>query len=222
MNADLRSTWLLERAGNTNMDYIFNKLILLPGIIVGLCFHEAAHAAMSNALGDPTPKQQGRLTINPIAHIDIIGFICLILFGFGWGKPVMIDPRYYKHRRRDEFLVSIAGVSVNLMIAVILSFAAKMASSAYFASGSSLLGILHLILVYAVMINLVLMIFNLIPVPPLDGFGIITQIFKLDEKPWYVKLYNYGTPILMILIVFNITDYIISPLVSFFMGLLGL
>ena len=134
----------------------------------------------------------------------------------------MIDPRYYKHRRRDEFLVSIAGVSVNLMIAVILSFAAKLASSAYFASGSSLLGILHLILVYAVMINLVLMIFNLIPVPPLDGFGIITQIFKLDEKPWYVKLYNYGTPILMILIVFNITDYIISPLVSFFMGLLGL
>ena len=205
------------------MDIILNKLLILPGIIVGLCFHEAAHAAMSNVLGDPTPRSEGRLTLNPFAHIDIAGFICLLLFGFGWGKPVMIDPRYYRHRRRDEFLVSIAGVSVNLLIAVVLSFPARAAGAAYYSGqGGRLLMFIYLILLYAVMINLVLMIFNLIPVPPLDGFGLITQLFKLDEKPWYVKFYNYGTPILMILIIFNVTDIIISPLVNLFMGLLGL
>ena len=85
-------------------DAILSKLLTLPGIIIGLCFHEAAHAKMSDKLGDPTPSMQGRVTLNPMAHIDVIGFISLILFGFGWGKPVMIDPRYYKHPRRDVLL----------------------------------------------------------------------------------------------------------------------
>ena len=203
-------------------DAILGNLLTLPGIIIGLCFHEAAHAKMSDKLGDPTPSMQGRVTLNPMAHIDVIGFISLILFGFGWGKPVMIDPRYYKHPRRDEFLVSIAGVSVNLMIAVVFSFITKgmvgvMAStgSAYWAQ------LLYLMCYYVVMINLVLMIFNLIPLPPLDGFGIVTQIFKLDRQPWYEKFYHYGTPILLILIVFNLTSRIISPAVTFLMGVLG-
>ena len=104
---------------------IITKLLTLPGIILGLSFHEFAHAWMSNKLGDPTPKRQGRLTINPLAHIDWIGFLCLLLVGFGWGKPVEIDPRYYKHRRRDEFLVAIAGVTMNLILAIVFSIPAR-------------------------------------------------------------------------------------------------
>ena len=104
---------------------ILTKLLMLPGIIIGLSFHEFAHAWMSDKLGDPTPRRQGRVTINPMAHIDPIGFLALLLVGFGWGKPVQIDPGYYKHRRRDEFLVGIAGVTMNLLIAVIFSLPAR-------------------------------------------------------------------------------------------------
>ncbi len=202
---------------------ILTKLLMLPGIIIGLSFHEFAHAWMSNKLGDPTPRMQGRLTINPIAHIDWIGFITLVLVGFGWGRPVQIDPRYYKNPRRDEFLVAIAGVTMNLILAVILSFPARALESAYYSTGgSSLIENAYLIIMYAVMINLVLMIFNLIPCPPLDGWGIVTQIFRLDRYSWWYKVYQYGTWILLILILSNITDIIITPGVNILMRMLRL
>ena len=201
---------------------IFTKIIMLPGIILGLSLHEFAHAWMSNKLGDPTPARQGRLTVNPMAHIDWVGFLALLLIGFGWGKPVEIDPRYYKNRRRDEFLVAIAGVTMNLIIAVLLSFPTKALMSLYYRSGTALVENLFLIFYYAVMINLVLMIFNLIPCPPLDGWNIITQIFKLDRHQWWYKVYQYGTWILLALIVLNVTDMIITPAVTALLHLLGL
>ena len=201
---------------------IMTKILTLPGIILGLSLHEFAHAWMSNKLGDPTPKRQGRLTINPLAHIDWIGFLALLLVGFGWGKPVMIDPSYYKNRRTGEFLTGIAGVTMNLIIAVLLSFPTKALISAYYSSGSPLLENVLYIFYYAVMINVVLMIFNLIPVPPLDGWGIVTQIFNLQKYSWWYKVYQYGQWILLILIFANITDMILGPAVTAIMHLLGL
>ena len=192
---------------------------MLPGIIIGLSFHEFAHAWVSDRLGDPTPRRQGRITLNPLAHIDWMGFICLVLVGFGWGKPVSIDPRYYKHRRRDEFLVAIAGVTMNLILAIILAIPARL-MMAHVTNASDLVYNIFLIIYYAVTINVVLMIFNMIPCPPLDGWNIITQIFKLDRYSWWYKVYQYGTWILLALIVFNITDMIITPLVTAIMGIL--
>lgn len=198
-----------------NTDIILTKILTLPGIIVGLSFHEFAHAWVSDKLGDPTPRRQGRVTINPMAHIDWIGFIALLLVGFGWGKPVQIDPSYYKHRRRDEFLVAIAGVTMNLIIAVILSIPAKMMLKAYASTvPSDLVYNIYLIIFYAISINVVLMVFNLLPVPPLDGWGIVTQIFHLDKYDWWYKVYQYGMYILLALIVFNVTDIILTPLVN--------
>ncbi len=199
---------------------ILTKILMLPGIIIGLSFHEAAHAVMSYKLGDPTPKVQGRLTVNPIAHIDIIGFIALLLCGFGWGKPVMIDNRYYKKPRRDEFLVSIAGVMTNLVIAIVMAFVCGFIYRAYQSSGSELMENLFYIFFYAVQINLCLMVFNLIPVPPLDGWGIVTQIFDLSKKSWYYNVYRYGSGILIILIVLNVTDLILTPAISGMMNIL--
>lgn len=193
---------------------------MLPGIILGLSFHEFAHAWVSDKLGDPTPRRQGRVTINPLAHIDWIGFIALLLVGFGWGKPVQIDPSYYKNRRRDEFLVAIAGVTMNLILAVIISIPAKLIIKTLNAGTSDLVYNIYLILFYAVTINLVLMIFNLIPCPPLDGWGIITQIFGLDKYDWWYKVYQYGTWILLALIVTNVTDRIITPLVTMMINLI--
>lgn len=200
-------------------EWITSMLIMLPGILVGLSFHEFAHGFVSYKLGDPTPKIQGRLTINPMAHIEPVGFIALLLCGFGWGIPVSIDPTYYKHKRRDELLVSLAGVVMNLIIAVVFAFFIRLLLAAGI-DGSDLGDILIRIFVQVAIINLVLMIFNLIPVPPLDGFGIITQIFDLRKYDWYYKVYNNGFYILLALIVFGVTDKILSPAVSAIWGIL--
>lgn len=200
---------------------ILTKLLMLPGIILGLSLHEFAHAWMSDRLGDPTPRRQGRLTVNPVAHIDPLGFVALLLVGFGWGKPVMIDPSYYRNRRRDEFLVAIAGVTMNLILAVILSFPAKALMNMYYNTGSPLVENIFYIVYYAVSINVCLMVFNLIPCPPLDGWNIVTQIFRLDRYRWWYKVYQYGQWILILLIVANITDLILMPGVTAIMHLLG-
>ena len=205
------------------LDMIIDKLLILPGILIGLSFHEFAHAWVSDRLGDPTPRRQGRVTLNPVAHIDWFGFAALLFVGFGWGKPVQIDPSYYKNRRSGEFMVGIAGVTMNLILAVIFSVIVRvfvMAVPSAVNESSSVLYSLEQILVYAVMINLVLMIFNLIPCPPLDGWGLLTQIFKLDRYDWWYKVYQYGMYILLALILLNVTDIIITPLVRLFMGIL--
>lgn len=194
---------------------------MLPGIIIGLSFHEFAHAWMSDRLGDPTPRRQGRVTINPLAHIDWVGFLALLLVGFGWGKPVQIDPSYYKHRRRDEFLVGIAGVTMNLIITIIFAIPARLILNTLGgAAVTDLMYNLYLIIFYTVTINVVLMVFNLIPCPPLDGWGIITQLFRLDRYRWWYKVYQYGTWILLALILLNVTDLILTPLVSLIVGIL--
>ncbi len=203
-----------------NANIILTKLLTLPGIIVGLSFHEFAHAWVSDKLGDPTPRRQGRVTINPLAHIDWIGFLMLLLVGFGWGKPVMIDPTYYKNRRRDEFLVAIAGVTMNLILACLFAIPCRIMTRTFTGNVSDLVYNIYLIIFYAVSINLVLMVFNLIPCPPLDGWGIVTQLFGLEKYSWWHKVYQYGTWILLALILFNVTDVILTPLVNFFLNLL--
>ena len=194
------------------------KLLMLPGIIIGLTFHEAAHAFASYKLGDPTPKQQGRLSINPIAHIDVIGFICLLVCGFGWGKPVQINPYYYKHRRRDEFIVAIAGVTLNFIIAIIAGFVTGLVYRSYYLTGSALMENLFYIFYYTVSINLVLMVFNLLPCPPLDGWGILSQIFNLEKYSWYPNAYKYGSIVLLILVVTNGTSLILTPVLNVLMN----
>lgn len=194
---------------------LIEKLLMLPGIIIGITFHEAGHAFASYKLGDPTPKAQGRLSLNPAAHIDPLGFIFLFVAGFGWGRPVQINPMYYKNKRRDEFIVSIAGVTVNLVIALIFSFIVKGLAGIYdYNTGKTALYYLAMMCTYVVFINLVLMVFNLIPCPPLDGWGILTQIFDLRKYSWWYPVYSRGSLILMALIIFNVTDIVLSPIVT--------
>lgn len=195
--------------------WVYRQLLMLPGIVIGLTVHEFAHGLVSDRCGDPTPRAQGRMTLNPAAHIDLIGFLCLFFAGFGWGQPVQIDPRYYKHRRMDEFLVSIAGVTMNFIVAVALAFVLRLimhSGSAFFSTttGDVILNMVQ----YGIFINLVLMIFNLIPVPPLDGWGILTQIFDLEKYRWYPIVYQNGFYILLALILFNVTSLILDPAIN--------
>ncbi len=203
------------------LEWFMRTIILLPGIIIGLSFHEFAHALVAYRCGDPTPKYQNRITINPAAHIDPIGFIALIFIGFGWGKPVMINPRNFKKPRRDELFVSLAGVTFNLLLAII--FMAIIRLLYQFALNfmlSDLGGILNDILISAAFINIVLLVFNLLPIPPLDGFNVITQVFNLRNTEFYYRIYDKGFIILMILILFNVTGKILSPTVDWiFKGL---
>ena len=200
-----------------NNESIINKLLFLPGIIIGITFHEAAHGYVSHWLGDPTPKNQGRLSLNPLAHIDPMGFIALLLVGFGWGKPVMIDPRYYKKPKRDELLVSLAGVTTNLIIAILFAIIQILIIDTGFAySLGASWNIINLIIQYIVFVNLVLMCFNLLPIPPLDGFSVLTQIFDLRRYDWYYKVYSNGFFILMLLVFIGALDGFLDKSLTFF------
>lgn len=193
--------------------FFYDILITLPGIIIGIAFHEFGHAYVADRLGDPTPRSQGRVTLNPLAHIDPFGLITLIFAGFGWGKPVMINPYVYKHPRRDRLFVSFAGVIMNAVMILILALITK---AVYYGANyqSSAFNTVMDILLQAIAINIMLMLFNLLPVPPLDGFNIVTEIFDLRSKSWYRNAYSAGGIILLAIIVFGLTGRILTPAVQ--------
>jgi Zn-dependent protease len=201
-------------------------LYIIPGIIIGITVHEFAHAFVAYKLGDQTPKIQKRVSLNPYRHVDPIGFVALLIIGFGWGKPVQVNPYAFKHPRRDNLLTDVAGVITNFIIAFIFtglaSLILKNLGTQMYTIGPGFYMAVSQVLTYMIYMNLVLMIFNLLPVPPLDGFGIITEIFNLRGKPIYTQIYNMGFPILMVLIIFRIPSKVISPIIeaifSFMMG----
>lgn len=202
---------------NDPRTYFLNMLLSLPGILIGLSFHEFAHAWTSHRLGDPTPMLQGRVTLDPRAHLDLFGFACLVFCGFGWGVPVEIDNRRYRHPRRDELIVSSAGVTMNLLLAVVFAFTIKgfrqIVPNALL-TYDNLPGLVLYILFHAILINLTLAVFNLLPVPPLDGFGILTQIFDLRKQRFYPTLAQSGPMILMLLLLTGTISKILMPAVN--------
>ena len=210
-----------DGAMNDPMTWLMNIVIMLPAIVIGLSFHEFAHALVAYKLGDDTPKLQGRVTINPLAHIDPVGFLAILLIRFGWGKPVEIYPGNFKNRRRDSILVSLAGVMMNLMIAIFFTLVLKLMVTVFgvnfFITGMA--NSIFMMVYYVVFINLMLMVFNLLPVPPLDGFNVVTEVFNLRKSEFYYWVSNKGFLILMVLIVFNITGMVLTPAINFFMGI---
>jgi len=202
------------------MSWVMDKVIILPAILIGLSFHEFAHAFAADRLGDDTPKAQGRVTINPAAHIDPFGLLALFFIGFGWGKPVQVNPRNFKHMRRDGLIVDLAGITVNLLLAIIFTGILKLLS--IYQPGildTYMGGVVVEMIMSIISINIVLMIFNLLPIPPLDGFGVATELFNLRAKEWYYQVYNNGFMILLVLMIFNITDKILVPAVNFVFGI---
>ena len=187
-------------------------LLILPGILIGFAFHEYAHAQVAVWLGDDTPRHQGRLSLSPLVHIDIFGFLMLLMAGFGWAKPVEINPRNFKNPRRDDILVSLAGPVTNLAIAIVFVLIMKLF---YYAPPSfiseSLYSTIMDVLDYTVWINVVLFVFNLLPIPPLDGSHIFFGLLGLKEKDFYYEIYSKGRFILLLLIITNALDKIISP-----------
>ncbi len=202
-------TRLLQGGGEGIASALAGLLKTLPGIILGLTVHEFGHALASDRLGDPTPRRQGRLSLNPFHHIDPFGFAALLLFRFGWGRPVEIDDRYYKKPRRDSFLVSVAGVLMNLVLAVILlALPVRLLLRQGAETGA---GVLAEICLNAAYINIVLIIFNLLPISPLDGFQALAALLDLRRQNWYWRFYQAGPLLLLVLVVSGAVDWILQP-----------
>lgn len=188
-------------------------LYRIPAALIALSFHEFGHAMASDRFGDPTPRNQGRLTLSPLAHIDVIGFLFIILAGFGWAKPVQINPRYYKKPRRDDIIVSIAGPLMNLLLAFIFAFLIKalviMSQNVEFSQAAVSIAIN--LFNYTIQLNVILMLFNLLPLPPLDGFHILANIVPARSYKFIYMLEQYSTIILILIIVTPAISYILLP-----------
>ncbi|MDR1251390.1 MAG: site-2 protease family protein [Treponema sp.] len=193
------------------MDWL-SKLYSIPGILLGLTVHECCHALCAWKLGDSTAKDRGRITLNPLKHIDIIGFIFIIFAGFGWAKPVQFNPEYLRHPRRDKALIAAAGPFSNLILGIVLILVLKGLFFLRFGIGNNAAEALIIGIYYAAVINFGLFVFNLIPIPPLDGSHIVFSGLNLSPETEY-RIMRIGGPLLfLILIIQSRTDVTIIPI----------
>ena len=167
-------------------------LTLAPGFIFGLTFHEFSHAAVASRLGDPTARNMGRLTLNPLAHLDVIGSLMLVFVGFGWAKPVPVDANYLRSPRRDMALIAMAGPVANIILAIACSIALHGLLIGSLLGGSSAAEIIVTLFVQAIQINIILAVFNIIPVPPLDGSRILAGIVPENWNHGYEQFERVG------------------------------
>lgn len=181
---------------------LFRALALL----IAAPLHEAAHAYAADRLGDPTPRRLGRLTLNPLAHLDPLGTILLLIFGFGWAKPVPIDPGNFPDWRRGLIVVAAAGPLANVILALFFGLPFKLGLLQPLAAGP-----VGELLFTLVAINAVLAVFNLLPVPPLDGSKILIGLLPGPLGIAYARLQAYGVLILILLVSLNITAYLVQP-----------
>lgn len=180
----------------------------LLAVLLAITLHELAHGYVAYCLGDNTAKAAGRLTLNPLAHLDPIGALMMLIAGFGWAKPVPVNPFFFKgNRTTGMMLVSLAGPLVNLVVAYI-AYAVYVAGQGFYT-----VPFLNQFLNYCIILNVFLAVFNLIPIPPLDGSKILAGFLpKQTAFKFLTTMERYGFVILMVLILFNITDMIIQPI----------
>jgi Zn-dependent protease len=181
---------------------------MLPGILIALTFHEFAHGLAAYAMGDDTAKNAGRLSLDPMKHIDPIGFIMLFIMRFGWAKPVPINENNFKHERLGLFFVSIAGITMNLILALI--FQLILFFTADIVQLSAYVDVMRGI----VWINIMLAAFNLLPIPPLDGSKIIYTFLPRNLRFTFYKYESYGSIILIILLLTGGISLLLNPVIS--------
>ena len=172
------------------MEKYLDYLYIIPAALIAIICHELAHGLISYMLGDPTPKEQGRLSLNPKKHLDIMGTLCLIFLGFGWAKPVQVNPRYYKNPKWGMALVALGGPLINFVLAFLSGFVVVVIS--YYAPYIMIFDILYIFFWYLMVINVGLGLFNLIPIPPLDGSKIIGALLPDNAYNQYMKYQRYG------------------------------
>jgi len=183
--------------------WLLYKLILLPPLLFSLVLHEFAHARTALAFGDPTAKSMGRLTLNPLAHLDPIGTLCIILVGFGWAKPVPVNPLNLEPRKLGDIAVSLAGPASNLMLAVIFGLLLRLWWTVGLTKSPTTFQAVHLYLLYIASVNILLCTFNLIPLFPLDGHHVVREVLPLDSQEGFMHWQRRFGPILLMALIFG-------------------
>ena len=198
---------------------------MAPPLLLALTLHEYAHGYVAYRLGDPTARNAGRLTLNPLSHLDPIGTIAFFFIKFGWAKPVPVNPYYFKNPRQDMLWVALAGPVTNLLLAVASALLLKaMIGTAtlipYSPMLEAILVPLYNMLVASVWINLVLCIFNFLPIPPLDGGRILTGLLPEDLARTYASFERYGFIVILLLAFSGVLGTVIFPVIRFANNLL--
>ena len=195
--------------------FMMNLIVGLPGIVIAMVVHEFSHARVAYALGDYTPKLEGRLTLNPAAHVDPIGLVMLLFVHFGWAKPVHINPMNFSNPRRDDILVSLAGPASNLITAFVALIILVLLAKLEVPFSEGLLVVFNLIIVY----NINFAIFNMLPIPPLDGSHILRNLLPYELARQYEMLERYSFIFLIIILATPILSYVFVPLQRFIFGI---
>ena len=198
---------------------LLGLIVSIPAVLVAITFHEFAHAFVADKLGDDTARRQGRLNLNPLSHLDPIGSLLLLFAGFGWGKPVEVNPRNYTRKipmEKAEALVSIAGPLMNFILAIIFTLiycaTIKYAGISFITSA---IGKTILMLISSIIsINVGLGVFNLIPLPPLDGSKIIMPFLPYKAKNWFTSNERIFYIIFVVIWITGIAGYIITPIIN--------
>ena len=211
---------------NLGMFNIITTLLTLPGVILAMSFHEFAHAFAAVKLGDNTPRNQGRLTLDPLKHIDPVGIFLLIFAHIGWGKPVQINSNNFTKvsKGKGEAIVALAGPLMNFLLAFILliifyAILVFIPNTGVIKSLASLnvLSIVITILYYAIVVNIGLGVFNLIPIPPLDGSKIFLKLLPYKAQRWIDEHMNIISMVFLILFISGLLSYITTPVISVIM-----
>ena len=229
---------MLQSLLESPMEYLTQLVLRLPAVLIAICMHESAHGWVANRCGDPTARLMGRITLNPVKHFDPAGMLCLVFFGVGWAKPVPINPLHFRNYRKDDLKVSLAGVTMNLILALIFLIPAYAVFTRAFVSfremyylpdgdlawlqnalmdyrpiletwGSVPAG-LYTVLANVVLVNLSLAIFNLIPLPPLDGYHVLNDLVL--KRPLFAspRAAMAGQGILILLMVTDILPWFLG------------
>ena len=196
-------------------EFDFTQILLgIPGLIIAMTFHEYAHARVAVALGDFTPRLMGRLTLDPRAHIDPVGLIMLFLVRFGWAKPVMVNPSNFCQPKRDDILVSVAGPAMNLLLGFIAFYAMLLIRLHNIDVSPITYGIIQMIFIY----NVNFAIFNMLPIPPLDGAHILRNLLPPDLAYRYQSLERYSILIMLVFIATHVLSVVLMPLFQLIYG----
>jgi len=178
--------------------------ITLAAVLVAATFHEFAHAFVADRLGDPTPRAMGRLSLNPLVHLDLLGTLFFVIFGFGWARPVPVNPRNFADPRRGMLQVALAGPLANVTLAFVVGALLRVPDLPGGALAAAALSTL-------IWINVILAIFNLIPIPPLDGSRIVESLLVGRQALTYAQLQPYGTVLLLVLLYTGVVGRVMLP-----------
>lgn len=200
--------FLIKELGFTGWDAVIVTILLSLVFVISITFHECAHAYVAVKMGDDTPRLQSRLTLNPVAHLDLMGSLCFILTGFGWAKPVQVNPLRFKKYRTGIAKVSLAGITANMLICILSSFFYVLFSNVLVQTSMASIYIIYFFS-WLMQVNALLVVFNILPIYPLDGFNFLSTRLKPDSK--YIDFCSkYGYLIIMILAITGAMTYVLN------------